>query len=179
MSSQGKRAWDRLEDEPPKVYALFLLYRSIGVGRSIKEIAQKIGRSKTKVQVIANKFNWVHRADQWDAWALHYRSKAKEQQLMREAQIEAKTVADVLKMSRILARRTLKQVKGDATFTLTPQGAATLADLAVKLARLERGEVTSRSGVEMKRVRDDLKEKLEDIAKDLRPSDAAVKEEKA
>jgi hypothetical protein len=163
----GHRAWDRLADEPPKAYALFLLYRSLGIGRTIKEIAAKIERSQQKVQVIANRYNWVFRADQWDAWALNYRSKAQEVRLMREAQVEARTVTDVLKMSRILARRALKGVKGNKAFALTPTGAAQLADLAVKLARLQRGEATSRSENVTRKVRDDLKEKLEQMAHDL------------
>lgn len=167
------KAWDALEHEPPKAYALFLLYRSMGVSRTIKAVAAKLGYSEKKVRKVADAYNWTFRADQWDAWALKYKSKAKEARVMREAQVEARTVADVLKMSRILARRALKSVLKTKEFSLTPQGAATLADLAVKLARLERGEVTSRSGVEMKRVREDLKDKLEQLAEDLKPSDAA------
>lgn len=169
----SRKAWEMMEGEPPKAYALFLLYRSMGVGRTVAEVATKIQRPKRKIQLIANRYNWVFRADQWDAWALRYKSKAQEQRLMREAQVEARTVTDVLKAARILARRTLKKLKRDKNFILTPMGAAQLADLAVKLARLERGDVTSRSESVTSKVREDLKDKLEQMARDLKPSDAA------
>lgn len=161
------RVWDIRPDEPPKAYAAFLVYRSMGVSRTLEKAAEQLGVKPTTVSKLSIAFAWVHRADQWDAWALRQRSHSAEVRVLREAQLEANTISDLIRMTRILAKRTMLQVVQNRNVLLTPQGAATLADIVVKLSRLQRGEVTDRRENVAKAARERVSEKLDRVSKAL------------
>jgi len=165
MAGEDRKAWDQQEGESARAYALFLTYRGMGVARTVASFAREQGIKPETAQAVSSRFGWVFRADQWDAWALRARSRAQERRLLREAQIEARTVTDVVRTARILARRALVRVRRDKGFGLTPTGAAQLADLAVKLSRLDRGEATGRVESVTKRAREGVREKIERVAR--------------
>jgi len=176
MSEKSYRApWDQQVDEPAKAYAAFLVYRGLGVGRTIKAVAQRYNVAERNIYAISSRFAWSFRADQWDAWALRHRSKAAEKRLLREADMESKTVNDALKMTRILVRRSLAKVRTDAKLLLTPSAAASLADTVVKLARLQRGEATSRSETMSRETREKLTQRIERVAKALQEREKSKK----
>lgn len=166
-SKSARHPWDQREDEHAKFYALFLAFRAVGVTRTIKRVAEQAGVPEGKVARVAARFAWSFRADQWDAWVMRHRSKAAEQRMLREIKVESGTISDLTQMARILARRALRSIRQDKGKALTPQGAAVLADIVVKLSRLQRGEVTSRREVVAKDARARIGEKLERMAKIL------------
>ena len=164
---QSRQPWEQREDEHAKFYSLFLAFRSIGVTRTVRKVAEQAGLDERKVSRVAARFAWSFRADQYDAWVMRHRSKAAEQRLLREIKVESATISDLTQTARILARRALKAVRRDKDKELTPQGAAVLADIVVKLSRLQRGEVTSRRETVAKDARARIGEKLERMAKIL------------
>lgn len=173
--TKAHHPWDQREDEHAKFYALFLAFRAVGVTRTIKKVAEQAGVSEVKVARVAARFAWSFRADQWDAWVMRHRSKAAEQRMLREIKVESKTISDLTHMAQILSKRALKAVKTDKTKELTPQGAAILADIVVKLSRLQRGEVTSRRETVARDARARIGEKLERMAKILDAKFTVVK----
>jgi hypothetical protein len=74
--------WDQQEGEPRSAYVRFLLYRSLGPGRSIDEAYRLLlqqrarGAKSSKTRAPGNwyqessKWNWNDRASEWDIAAL-------------------------------------------------------------------------------------------------------------
>lgn len=65
--------WDRravTDDhaaESIKAYAAFIEYRDMGVQRSIRQLAQNLGKSDTLIMGWSTRHEWVARAEAWDA----------------------------------------------------------------------------------------------------------------
>lgn len=66
-----KRIWEQQEGEPNEAYARFLVYRNLGVSRSL-DAAHAIATKSKKKQASGQwtddsaKWNWVERASAWD-----------------------------------------------------------------------------------------------------------------
>jgi hypothetical protein len=161
------RVWDMKPDEPAKAYSAFMLYRSLGVGRKLADAAERLHVRVYVLEKLSQRFSWAFRADQWDAWALRQRSHSAEKRVLREAELEARTISDLVRMTRILTKRTMLNVIRTKAASLTPQGVATLADIVVKLSRLQRGEPTDRRENIARSARERVREKLDTVAKTL------------
>jgi Phage terminase small subunit len=59
-------AWDRQKDEGDKAFEAFALYRTMGSARSLRKVAQELGKSDTLVARWSSKNNWTSRAVEWD-----------------------------------------------------------------------------------------------------------------
>lgn len=170
---RGRRAWDIREGEPAKAYAYFLIYRQLGVSRSLKKVAEQTGSKENSLAKVSGMFDWKARAEAFDVWSLQQRSHSGEQRVLREAALEANTVTDLVKMTRVLVRRTLREVHSNKGVKLTPQGAAVLGDIVVKLSRLARGESTDRRESIALSARQRVTEKLDKVARALKDTVAA------
>lgn len=169
-SRKAVHPWDQLDGEPAKAYSLFLKYRELGIERTLKKAAEITGYAEGTVEQLSAHFKWIHRADQWDEWSLRIKSQAAEARVVKEADLEAKTVSDLVKMTRVLVARVKKKVMDDKALQPTVSGVAALADTVVKLSRLQRGEVTDRRETVAKQARERVGKKIERAAKMIQES---------
>jgi hypothetical protein len=68
--SDSAKLWDQIEGESPEAYARFLVYRNLGIGRSVASAIETLGKSGKKRngqwEHDSSEFNWVDRAAAWD-----------------------------------------------------------------------------------------------------------------
>lgn len=75
MSDTSKKAWEQIEGEPNEAYARFLVYRNLGVARTVQQTRKltakngEKGRSGTLERESVD-FKWAERASAWDIEAL-------------------------------------------------------------------------------------------------------------
>jgi hypothetical protein len=81
--------WCRQLKESPKAYLSFCLYRDAGLGRSLREVAQRLGRSLTAVAKLSSRHNWVQRAEAWDDHMEEIERRAWERECEKTAQRHA------------------------------------------------------------------------------------------
>lgn len=170
-----QKPWAQRPEEPARAYQLFEAFRDMGSGRTIAALAKAIHVREDTMRKIAARFAWTFRADQWDAWAASARNRAAEARQLKEIDMEGKIVSDALVLARLVVGDALRAVRKDLSNknmkSLTPAGAAQLADTVVKLARLQRGEVTDRREMVAKTARERMTAKLARMAEVLKNGD--------
>lgn len=70
--SEPKKAWDQRTEPPDKesdvAYQAFTEYREMPVPRSLRDVAQKLGKSLTLIGRWSSKHEWVKRIEAWEAY---------------------------------------------------------------------------------------------------------------
>lgn len=64
--SRARRPWERQIRETPKAWEAFNVYRELGPGRSIRQAAEKLGKSDTVLDRWSARWSWVARCAEWD-----------------------------------------------------------------------------------------------------------------
>lgn len=130
--------WERQDGESAKAYEAFQLYRDASPSdRSLRKLAEQIGKSRTLIERWSSGHEWGERVAAWDAHndAIRRAAMAAEAQMMGERHAR-------------LARRVLDMVAEklesiDPT-DLPPAQLSRLIDTASKLERLALGEPSER-----------------------------------
>lgn len=60
-------AWERQPGESPKRYSHFLVYRNLGMGRTLTKAAESLTLAYSHTRNTASQFLWTSRAAAWDA----------------------------------------------------------------------------------------------------------------
>lgn len=135
MAKVNKPApWECQEKETPKPYAAFCIYRDMGAQRSVRKVAEKLGKSETLISRWSSAHNWVERAAAWDS---EQDRIARQEQLeaikrMRKRQAES---GHALQCKALLA---LKKIPADE---LSAQDIVKMLVEGSKLERISRGDV--------------------------------------
>lgn len=66
-SEDDTRPWDRQPGETSKAYEAFLTYRDQGASRTVRNVAEALGKSETLISGWSSKNNWVSRSAAWDS----------------------------------------------------------------------------------------------------------------
>lgn len=156
--------WERRDDEPAKVYEAFLAYKGVGVSRTLKATAEKTGFSTSILSEWSKGYAWEFRVDQWDGYTQALRARAQEKRAEREAQLEAKTVSNLVRSAAILSQRMLKGILADKSYSAGVQTTRELASDAIRLSRMVRGEVTDRQELVVQDARKMLAERMQRLA---------------
>jgi len=130
--------WERQEGETAQAFQAFAAYRDMGAERSLAKVAQKVGKSKPLMERWSRRWQWVIRAEAWD--------DEMDRQVRRELEKGItgmrKTHADIAHAMLVKALRALQAIPAEE---MTPRDISTMVDVAAKLERLSRGEVTERT----------------------------------
>lgn len=146
--SEPRTRWDRQKGESRKAYADFLLYRDLGLTRSLAEVARRSSKHVTLMIRWNKRWDWVGRSDEWDAYEQRLADEALRRQIDERAERHARTADALLGVGiKILNRLNMQldevDAKGHPTQRVTPR-AALLAVEAIKVGRLIMGEPTER-----------------------------------
>lgn len=93
MSDQTPKPWDRGEDEPASAYARFVVYKSLGCGRSLdrayhvwqrrrdrapgeEKLRKATGRAPGSWSKLSSQFDWPARATAYDIDALTHEGRS-------------------------------------------------------------------------------------------------------
>lgn len=126
--------WERQPDENPKPFEAFCVYRDLGPGRSLAQVAEKLSKSEQLIRRWSSAYEWVKRAAAWDG----------EQD--RIARVEnLKAIKEMRKRHARIALKALQKV--DAALDhidpaeMGKSDVARLMSEASKLERISRGDV--------------------------------------
>lgn len=130
--SKNDHPWDRRDEESEEAFEAFVLYRDMGVKRSIRAVAQALGKSHQLMAVWSSPNDWPNRARAYDKWLDQQATQAWADE--RRAQV-AKTNA----LSDLLIERAAQRVSGSAG--AIPHDAIRAAEVAAKIQSQAMGDV--------------------------------------
>lgn len=136
----GPEIWERYPGEPVKAYSYFLTFCSLGPGRKISDLAEKVKKSVQYLYRLSSEWNWA------------VRSNAKDLDEERRRSIEVRQQAVAVYMAQLLvsrgmlhwATRYLSQMNDDKLKEMTPTEVARWAATAASLGRSTLGEPDQR-----------------------------------
>jgi hypothetical protein len=77
--------WDCQPGETAKAYQAFVTYRDIGPARSVRKVAESLGKSETLISGWSSKHHWVSRTAAWDSMPSRVMQEAYEEMAARIA----------------------------------------------------------------------------------------------
>lgn len=134
--------WDKQPEETSKAYEAFTRYRDAGVaGRSLRKCSTSSAEYR-QFCVWSKENNWVARADAWDM----HEEQLRRAEWQKERQEMYRRHA---KMAMAFQSKAMEALLQMPARKLTPADAARFLDIASKLERLTRGDVTEAASVEV------------------------------
>lgn len=94
--------WERQEGETDKAYEAFALYRDMGASRSVRDVAQKLGKSATLISRWSSANNWVERVSAWDD---QEDERRRERNAKRQIEVEQNAWKDYSAIRRAIDKR--------------------------------------------------------------------------
>lgn len=126
--------WDRQPGENAKPFEAFVIYRDLGPGRSLPQVAEKLGKSATLIERWSAANDWVKRATAWDA---------EQDRIARQEQLDE--IVKMRKRHAKIAEKALDKVSQALDMVdpehLSNADISRLMETASKLERLSRGDV--------------------------------------
>lgn len=153
----AEELWDRMPGESIQSYTYFCAYRDmiyspatnpddipkldlIHGKRSIRKIAEKLGKSRQTIGNLSSRFNWVIRCDAYDLYMLRRQRDRKEAKILKMQENHA-AIAE--QMQKRAMRRLLSLTDDD----IDVGDMIRMIDIGVKIERLSRGESTEKQEV--------------------------------
>jgi hypothetical protein len=133
-----RAAWELRDDETPKSYAAFCIYRDLGPDRSVAKALEADGKtvgSRGYWEAWCSKYDWVDRAAAYDLHTDGLIRKRLEAKRMRAAEQQAE-------LGEAMVSKARERLRTIDTSDLGAQDIARLADVGVKMQRLALGEPT-------------------------------------
>lgn len=132
--SKEVKPWERQDNETPKQFEAFKIYRDMGEERSLTKVAQQLKKSTTLMGRWSGINNWVERCAAWDA----EQDRLLRQQQLKDIKNMRKRHADIATAMIMKAAKALKKIKDDE---IKPQDVSRMVEVASKLERISRGDV--------------------------------------
>ena len=136
--------WDRQPFESMRAYSYFCLYLDMELlERSVKKIADKVGRSVRMMWDLSSKWDWLKRAEAYDLHMQRLKLAAQEKARIEMAERQAREGTTLQNIAMGGVKNLLDekgQVRKDVE--MTPGVIARLLEVGVKIERLARGEPT-------------------------------------
>jgi hypothetical protein len=134
------KPYEYQKGETKKAFEAFQHYRDMGADRSIRKVAEKLGKSEQLLSRWSSQYDWVERAAKYDGdmdkLALVEMEKERKSMLKRHAQ---QAVA--------FQRKALERLKDIKPEELEPKDLIRFFVESVKIERLSRGETTESAEV--------------------------------
>jgi hypothetical protein len=148
MAGRSK-PWDRQEKETEPAFHAFVVYRDMGAERSLTAAAIEAGYSRQQMADFSRKYDWVARVRAWVRRQdqAKTRSELGEIEKMHRRHVRlALQLQDVtaLDLERLIARKEREIERDEDGNIASANELAKVADRAVRIERLARGEVTER-----------------------------------
>lgn len=126
--------WEMQEEETAKAFEAFCAYRDLGPNRSMRETAEKVGKSQKLMEGWSSTHKWRDRAAAWDAEQDRIARQAQLKEIIKMRERHAKLASDML----VKAARALDHLPDDE---IKAGDVSRMVDVASKLERLSRGDV--------------------------------------
>ena len=130
--------WERQPNESDVAFEAFVEYRDMGVKRSCAKVAKELSKSTTMINRWSSVHGWGARINAWT----NEQDRLTREELTKGVAAMRKNHADI---AVHMLDKALKALQRIPTEELTMQDIARAVDVASKLERLSRGEVTERT----------------------------------
>lgn len=139
--------WDRQPGEGPQAFRAFAAYRDSGADgskRSLQKTAQSLTKSNGEPYSVgtlkdwSRKWRWQARVDAWDDEL----DRLTRRELEKGITGMRKNHVSIAKAMLVKSLQALQKIPADE---MTPRDVAAMVDVAAKLERISRGEVTERT----------------------------------
>jgi hypothetical protein len=105
------QSWHRQQSEPSVAYKLFRLFLEMGEERSLVKVQEETGRSYQSIASYSAQWKWTLRANVYDDHIRHLAQKAEENQIKKDAILNAKRLASFRTEEYSLANALLEQAR--------------------------------------------------------------------
>lgn len=109
----GRKPWDRQQNESGKAYAAFKVYRDLGPDRSVRAAAARLGKHPSTFAVFCSQWGWVDRVAAWERHEEHLANQEREQQT-KEMTARHATIAMLMQQKVLDKLQTMTQKDIDA-----------------------------------------------------------------
>jgi hypothetical protein len=170
--------YNKQRDETAKAWHAFTIYRDLGVSRTQIKVAAELGKKPDYSTVLSRwstMWSWVERAAAWDAEVDRRKREGdlKAIEKMRERHIQQGMAFQGLAAKSLQKYLKLEDEKGnEAIPTLSPDQVAKLADLGIRLERLNRGEPEKVEEIRLQASVQERREHIQEALKDPEVQDA-------
>jgi hypothetical protein len=138
VNRRTPEVWERQDTESAQAFEAFKTYRDMGADRSLVKVAQKLGKSVPLMERWSKDKEWVVRVTDWerdqDRQIRDILTKGKAAMLKNHTDI---ATAMLVKSVKALQKLPIED--------MTPRDISTMVDIAAKLERISRGEVTDKT----------------------------------
>ena len=156
QTTPSNELWDRMPGESVRNYEYFCAYRDMRYTpasgaddvpkldltreRSIRRIAEQLGKSRQTIGDLSSRFNWQTRCDAYDLYILRRQRDKNEAKILKMRENHAAIGEQMLKRAM---RRLLSITDGE----IEAGDMVRMVDIGVKVERLSRGESTEKQEV--------------------------------
>jgi len=134
--------WERQKGESPQAYEAFVIYRDLGPERSLREVSQRLGKSKTLMDRWSRTHKWVERCR---AYENDLDEKARQQALKKYKDMNARHIRIALQMQE-KALRAMEELPDEALSAKDVMSFLKESLAIEKLRRADEAGVTSGGG---------------------------------
>jgi hypothetical protein len=153
------KPWDRQPGESSKAYAAFTTYRDQGQDRTVRTVAEVLGKSNTLIVGWSSKYNWVSRAAAWDSIPGRAVAEAYEEM-----------AADIARQHRALSDKLMARLSRN--LDLLPEGADPTIKWSTAHTAAHRGHSFATDLSKPKdMVREEISKKISDLIEKLAGGD--------
>lgn len=131
---------ERLPGETTQAFEAFSIYRDMGAGRTSAKVGKQLGKSATLMEGWSVRWNWVARAESWDAYVDR---EKRQQNLQAILDMNERHIRLALMVQNKLVAG-LQSLQGEG---LSARDLSTFMDMAIRVERLARGSATDRTEV--------------------------------
>jgi len=128
-------SWEKLADESPKAYKLFLNYLGMGCIRSIAKVRQDIGKKPgydRQLEKYSARYHWVKRAELFDK---DIEKDTLEELCKKNIEMNLRHIES----SMLMQQKSLERFRTLDLSSVSPSDAVKMFEAAVKLERIARG----------------------------------------
>ena len=125
-------SWNRLKTDTLKSWEAFEIYRDLGKDRTLKKVAEKLGKSETMIERWSARHNWKKRVGDYD----RYQEKVKENK--RQKDIE-KALSSHVSISRLIQSKIVERIQSLKPEEINAASLANMFNVAVDVERKSLG----------------------------------------
>jgi len=138
--------WDQQPKESSRAFAVFVVYRDLGLRRSCNAVSTQLNKNPSSVLELSKRHNWQERVRAWDA---HVDEETQKEQIEAVKIMKQRQIALALKAQRAVQKGLSKLIKQLDTnsaggrispYTIRPDALSKLLDTGCRLERLNRDE---------------------------------------
>ncbi len=135
-----QNSWEKQQDETPKSFGRFALYRDMGSDRSLRKLAKDLELSLSTIAEISKRHHWQERAAAFDA----YIDQASQfNQLNQVKAMKRRQIGLALKGQELAEKGLeilLRSVDDEKINNIRPEGLSKILDISCRLERLNRDQ---------------------------------------